>query len=131
MYGLTGAQETVKVFKSSSTSVNIGRETIPNIAVFKKGVKEQWGYEHVFEYVRPEDPNGLTRAGQILKKFPSFKDNDGVLKAVGETLEKGSKDGTKISWPFKNREGGMSNLEVNIANSDPGSINTLTIGDIK
>lgn len=117
----------VRVFKSPTTKVVMETGEVGGAAVLKEGVKESWGYKHIFEYIRPND--ATTRAQQIMQAFPdSFRTNDDILRGITETLEFGTKQGDEIIKAFPSKNGGSRFLRVVLNNE--GSVTTIIPGDL-
>ncbi|MBD3249046.1 S8 family serine peptidase, partial [Candidatus Woesearchaeota archaeon] len=113
----------IGVFDSPHTTIKFEMvdETIDSAAVLKQGVKEDWGYKHIFEYVRPGATT--TRAQQIMKKF-DLNNNKEVLEKIDEAINKGSYQGLSDNGFHKliyEEEGGALTVFIN----KEGSIHTI------
>ncbi|MFH2028270.1 MAG: hypothetical protein ABIJ08_03990, partial [Nanoarchaeota archaeon] len=123
----TGMHKPINMYKAKDFSVKVSDEFIEGSVVLKKGVKEDWGYDHIFEYVRA---NGKTRAEEVMEAFPNVKNNEDILDMVQETLEYGTVDPInplKITKSFEGNSG-PKEFAVIMSDSSPGSIQTIRPG---
>ena len=117
-----GVHKLIRMFKSVGVRTAIGDtgQWVDDVAVLKLGVKEEWGYKHIFEYVRS---GGKTRAKEIQEAFGLADDNNAVLEFIQEGLEKGTKqaDGN-IIWRLPDAK---KDLKIVMSTDSPGSIQTV------
>jgi hypothetical protein len=76
-----------RVFESKYTKIDAFGKKIPHSAILKEGDPTQWGYKHIFEYIRPEDTT--TRAEQIIQAFPDVNNNDDIITKMIDVLKNG------------------------------------------
>jgi len=126
-----GVHQLKKVYKRTGTNVRVGQQFVQNTIVSKKGDLVTWGNDHVFVYIRSGDTT--TRAQQVLQKFPSLQDNDGIINSIKQIIENGEaipNYSNRFRDVFIDNQGNLRYLEVWLANNHPGSIGTVVIGGL-
>jgi hypothetical protein len=123
--------QVIKAMKAPSVSTKITTdagqtiEQIDGFAVLKKGVKENWGYDHIFDYIRPNETT--TRAQQIRDSFGLANDQGAVLDLISEGLKKGNKEAGSLDILYTDPRTNKA-LRIGIATDSPGSIQTIRLG---
>jgi len=117
----------VRVFNSPNTNIKTELGESIGSAVLTKGDRVTWGYQHIFEYVRPNDQ--LTRSEQIIKGIKGIDNNDDIMRAISDTFIEGEKrirnGNIEIFKLFPGKEGETFELVVGMSSNSPGSIQTV------
>lgn len=126
-----GIHQLQKGYSRTGIDTKVGELTVENMAVLKKGIPTEWGYEHIFTWPRPDDPRHWTRAQQVVEKFPGFGNNEGILNAMKQVIENGDEfEPNKFRHAFIDNDGLQRYLEVWISESNLGSIQTIIPGGL-